>query len=141
MDFKQTEGQRSPINMHHVHLFASDIGKSLEFYTKWFGAKVVWDDLYAGARNVFVQIGGGRIHFYDQPPRGNGKNAVHHLGFQIDDLDALYKRMEEGGFPLRQPVKRSADGAYLMVEAPDGVLLELFEPLPERMKKLGSFYF
>jgi len=28
-----------------------------------------------------------------------------------------------------------------MVEAPDGVLLELFEPLPERMKKLGSFYF
>jgi len=31
MDFRQAEGQRSPINMHHVHLFASDIDKSLEF--------------------------------------------------------------------------------------------------------------
>jgi len=146
MSFSETANrgakwQRSPINMHHVHLFASDIDASLKFYAKWFGAKVIWDGIYANARNVFVQIGGGRIHFYDQPPRGDGKNAYHHLGFQIDDLDGLYKRMEEEGFPLRQPIKRSADGAYLMVEAPDGVLLELFEPLPERMKSLGPYYF
>jgi catechol 2,3-dioxygenase-like lactoylglutathione lyase family enzyme len=147
MSFSETangganEGQRSPINMHHVHLFASDIDASLKFYAKWFGATVIWDGIYANARNVFVQIGGGRIHFYDQPPRGDGKNAYHHLGFQIDDLDGLYKRMEEEGFPLHQAVKRSADGAYLMVEAPDGVLLELFEPLPERMKRLSSYYF
>ncbi|MBI4766980.1 MAG: VOC family protein [Deltaproteobacteria bacterium] len=44
--------QRSPFNLHHVHLFASDIKASLEFYAKWFGAKVVWDGLYANARNM-----------------------------------------------------------------------------------------
>ena len=135
------EEQRSPINMHHVHLFASDIDASLEFYAKWFGAKVIWDDIYANARNVFVQIGGGHIHFYNQPPRGDGKNAYHHLGFQVDDLDGLYKRMEEEGFPLRQPIKRFGDSAYLMVEAPDSVLLELFSPAPERRKEFGSYFF
>ncbi|MBI5606636.1 MAG: VOC family protein [Deltaproteobacteria bacterium] len=136
------EDQRSPINLHHVHIFASDIDASLKFYSRWFGARVIWDDNFAGARNVFVQIGGGHLHFYDQPPQGSGKNTFHHLGIQVDDLDALYLRLKEGGFPLRQPVKRFAEGAYLMVEAPDGVLLELFEtPPPERKKQYGSYFF
>ncbi|MBI4768569.1 MAG: VOC family protein [Deltaproteobacteria bacterium] len=135
------ESERSSFNLHHVHLFASNIKASLEFYAKWFGAKVVWDGLYADARNIFVQIGGGRLHFYDQPPRGDGKNTYHHLGIQVGDLDGLYQRMEREGFPLRQPIKRSADGAYLMVEAPDGVLLELFEPASERKKRFGSYFF
>ncbi len=135
------EGQRSPFNLHHVHLFASDIDASLKFYAEWFGAKVIWDGIYANARNVFVQIGGGRLHFYDQPPRGNGKNTFHHLGIQVDDLDGLYKRLEQEGFPLRQPIKRFGGSAYLMAEAPDGVLLELFSPSPETRKELGSFYF
>ena len=89
-----------------------------------------------------MQIGGGRLHFYDQPPQGNGKNTFHHLGIQVDDLDALYLRMTEGGFPLNQPVKRFPEGAYLMVKAPDGVLLELFETPPsERKKQYGSYFF
>lgn len=133
--------ERSPFNLHHVHIFASDIDASLAFYEKWFGARVVWDAPYAGARNVFVQIGGGRLHFYDQPPRDNGKNTFHHLGIQVDELDALYERMQAEGFPLRQPVKRSADGAYLMVEAPDGVLLELFEPATDRRAAIQGYYF
>ena len=94
------KGQRSSINMHHVHLFASDIDASLKFYEKWFGAEVVWDGMFANARNVFVRIGGGHIHFYDQPSRGDGQNTYHQLGFQIDDLDGLYAHMKEEGFPL-----------------------------------------
>jgi catechol 2,3-dioxygenase-like lactoylglutathione lyase family enzyme len=142
MDGNLNEVQRSPINLHHTHLFATDIDASLKFYSEWFGARVIWDGIFSGARNVYVQIGGGRLHFYDQPPRGNGKNAFHHLGFQVDDLDELYNRMKRAGFPLRQPVKRFPEGAYLMVEAPDGVLLELFETPPEQKKKqFGSYFF
>jgi len=136
------ENFRAPFNLHHVHLFASNIDASLKFYAEWFGGKVIWDGSFAGARNIFMQIGGGRVHFYDQPPQGQGKNTYHHLGIQVDDLDDLYRRMKEVGFPLPQPVKRSADGAYLMVEGPDGVLLELFEtPPPERKKLYGSYFF
>lgn len=141
IDNKVNEQQRSPINLHHVHIFASDIDASLKFYAKWFGAKVIWDGVFANARNIFVQIGGGHLHFYDQPPRGHGKNAYHHIGIQIDDLDSLYNRMKEEGFPLRQEVKHSTDGSYLMVEAPDGVLLELFQPPPDHRKRTGTYFF
>ena len=50
-------------HVHHVHLFASDIEKSLEFYRDAFGGKVVLDENMAGARNVFMRVGTGRIHF------------------------------------------------------------------------------
>jgi|SRR5699024_4282461 len=128
-------------HLHHVHIFASDLDASIAFYEKWFGAKVVWDGSYAGSRNVFMQIGEGRLHFYDQPPRGSGKNAFHHLGIQVEGVDELYERMRKDNFPLRQPVKRSADGAYLMVAAPDNVLLELFEPGESRKASLDNYYF
>ena len=55
-------------HIHHVHLFAADLQKSLTFYREAFDGKVILDENKAGARNVFMRIGTGRIHFYDQPP-------------------------------------------------------------------------
>lgn len=138
---EKEEPKRSPFNLHHVHLFASDIDASLAFYANWFGARVVWDNVFAGARNIFVQIGHGHLHFYDQPLRGQGKNAYHHIGIQVDDVDALYKRMQAEGFPLRRDVYHSPDGSYLMVEAPDGVLLECFQPPADHRKKTGDYFY
>ena len=51
-------------HLHHVHIFASDIDKSIAFYRECFGGQVVLDNLVAGSRNVFMRIGAGRIHFY-----------------------------------------------------------------------------
>lgn len=62
-------------HVHHVHLFASDIEKSLAFYRDAFGGKVVLDENMAGARNVFMRVGTGRIHFYDQVPSFSGREA------------------------------------------------------------------
>lgn len=112
---------------HHTHLFASDIEETLAFYTRWFDATVVADHDFGGARNVMVQVGTGMLNFYDQAPRGNGKNAVHHLGFQVDDLADLAQRMGDEGFELRSEVRQLPELDYLMIEAPDGVLLEVFE--------------
>ena len=46
-------------HIHHVHIFASDLAKSMEFYQKAFGGEVVLDVTVAGARNVFMKIGKG----------------------------------------------------------------------------------
>ncbi|MEM7326431.1 MAG: VOC family protein [Actinomycetota bacterium] len=116
--------------LHHTHLFASDIDASLRFYQQWFGAEVLGDEVFAGARNVLVAIGGGRLNFYDQPPRDRGRNAVHHLGIQTEDLDGLVARMRAGGVPFRKPITDTPDLSYVMVEGPDGVLLELFQADP-----------
>ena len=115
-------------SVHHTHLMASDIDASLEFYRHWFDAVVVADFDYAGARNVFVAVGSGRLHFYDQPPRSTERNAVNHIGLVVEGLDALAAAMAEAGIELPKGVQRFPDGNYLMVQAPDQVLLELFEP-------------
>ena len=112
---------------HHAHLFASDLDATLTFYRRWFDAQVVADRDFAGARNVMVRVGTGLLNFYDQAPRDTGRNAVHHLGFQVDDLADLVSRMHDAGFPLRSPIRELPELDYIMIEAPDGVLLEVFE--------------
>jgi len=114
-------------NLHHVHLFASDLNASLGFYREMFGAKVVFDQIVAGGRNVVIQIGTGLICFYDQPPRGEGPSAVHHLGIHADDISAVVAHMEEKGFKFRGPVRDLGELKYIMVEGPDRVMIEIFE--------------
>ncbi len=121
------EPQAVRARMHHAHLFASDLDAALEWYRHWFGAEVLADHTFAGARNVMVRIGDGRLNFYDQAPPDAGRNAVHHLGMQVADLAALARSMAEAGIGLRSEIRMLEELDYLMVEGPDGVLWELFE--------------
>jgi len=116
-----------PHHVHHVHLFASDIEKSLAFYKNFFGGIVVLDMEIAGARNVFMKVGTGRIHFYDQPPKMSGRGSIHHFGIQTDDVERDYQRMKSQGVEFNKTVVDLAFMKYIMVPAPDNVLIELFE--------------
>jgi catechol 2,3-dioxygenase-like lactoylglutathione lyase family enzyme len=114
-------------DLHHVHLFASDLNESLRFYREMFGARIIFDQIAAGVRNVLIRIGTGHINFYDQPPRGDGKNAVHHLGIFTDDISALVAHMEVKGFKFRSPIRDFGELKYIMLEGPDRLLIEVFE--------------
>ena len=116
-----------PCDLHHAHLFASNLDASLRFYREMFGAELVFDTEVAGARNVLIRIGGGHINFYDQPPKDSGRGAVHHLGIRTDDLAALVAHMEARGFQFRKTITDLGVLKYVMAQAPDGILLELFE--------------
>lgn len=115
------------VRFHHAHLFASDLDATVDFYRRWFGARVEADEVLVGSRNVMVVLGDGRLNFYDQPPRDRGRGAVHHLGLQVRDLASLVDRMRAGGVSFRKPIAEGEGFRYVMVEAPDGLLLELFE--------------
>lgn len=133
-------GSNKRFHLQHVHLFASDVDRTIAFYKKWFDAEVMWDGDYGGARNIFMKIGIGAMHLYDQLPRDQGRNAVHHLGMQVVGLEELFERMKAEGLSLPNPIRRNGGGGYFMLEAPDGVLLELFEPGPERPAEVRSYY-
>ncbi len=120
------------ISLHHTHLFASDVDRSIAFWRDHFGAVVVLDTVFAGARNVFMRIGEGRLHLYDQAPKHLGAGTVHHLGMETDELEALVGRLKAAGVSVTD-VRRHAEGDYAMAEGPDGLLLELFQPHAERL--------
>ncbi|MDE0382194.1 MAG: hypothetical protein OXI20_23410, partial [Rhodospirillales bacterium] len=85
----------------------------------------------AGSRNVFMRIGSGGLHLYDQPPRDTGRGAVHHIGIRSDDLRALVGRLKAAGVPFRSDIREFGTWRYIMCAAPDDVLLELFEFDPD----------
>ncbi len=114
-------------HLHHVHIFASDLNKSIKFYEDFFDGKVVLDMELAGARNVFMKVGNGRIHFYDQPPKFSGRGSIHHFGIQTDDLEGMVNKMRSKGVVFIKDITDAGFWKYIMVPAPDDILIELFE--------------
>ena len=116
-----------PHHIHHVHIFASDLDASIDFYTTFFGGKIILDMELAGARNVFMRIGTGRLHFYDQPPKQPGRGPIHHFGIQTDTIESVVAVMKSAGVPFKKEITDAGFWKYIMVPAPDDVLIELFE--------------
>ncbi len=114
-------------HVHHVHLFASDVKKSIQFYTYGFGGKVVADLEMAGARNIFIRIGKGRVHLYDQPPKHPVRGNIHHFGIQTDDIEAVIERLKSMGLNFQKGIVDFGFWKYVMVPAPDDILIELFQ--------------
>ncbi|NVM36347.1 MAG: VOC family protein [Candidatus Lokiarchaeota archaeon] len=123
------------VSLHHAHLFASNVDDSLKFYREMFGAKVLFDLEMAEARNVMIQIGSSKINFYDQSPKDLGRGAIHHLGIETDDLEALVEHMKSKGFQFIKKIKKFGPLKYLMAAAPDNVLLELFEVVKDKLSE------
>ena len=120
------------LSLHHTHLFASDVDRSIVFWRDHFGAVVLLDTEFAGARNVFMRVGEGRLHLYDQAPKHEGAGTVHHLGIETDELESLVERLRAAGVSVTD-VRRHDEADYAMAKAPDGLLLELFQPHAERL--------
>ena len=84
MTERSPSGENPPpaVHLHHVHLFAADIDATVAWWREKLGGVVAFDGEFASARNVFMEVGRGRLHLYDQPPRGAPGGAVHHVGIQ-----------------------------------------------------------
>jgi len=127
--------------MHHVHLFTHDLDATVAWWVDMLDGVVAFDGDFGGSRNVFMHVGDGRIHFYDQRPRDEGKGAAHHVGIRSDDLRALHARLVEKGVALRSGIREFGSWRYLMCPAPDDVLLELFEVEGDQLDPALADYF
>jgi len=115
------------VRLDHTHIFASHLEATVTFYRTMFGARVVYDTTLVGRRNVRLDIGGAALHVYDQAPRSADRGLIHHIGIRTDDLESLMTHMRTNGVVFRKTVTEDHRFRYVMCEAPDGVLLELYE--------------
>ena len=121
------------VSLDHVHLFSSDPTATEAFFVEMLGAERVWDEEAAGVRTIRLRLGRAFVNLYAQPPRGERGGAFHHLGVHTDDLDGLVARMKSRGFQFRNAIREEPRFRYVMVAAPDDLLIELFESRePER---------
>jgi catechol 2,3-dioxygenase-like lactoylglutathione lyase family enzyme len=115
------------VGLDHVHIFASDVSATVDFFCKMFGATLVWDEEAAGARNIRLALGSAFLQIYEQAPKAPRGGAVHHLGIETDDLEALVSRMKTHGFQFRNSIRDEPKFRYVMISGPDDLLIELFE--------------
>ncbi len=115
------------VSLHHAHIFASDITATVAWWRTMLGGEVVFDGDFGGARNVFMRVGDGRLHIYDQRPLDGSHSAVHHLGICCDDLPEKMAEMQAKGVIFRSDIREFGNWRYIMCAAPDDVLLELFQ--------------
>ena len=124
-----------------MHIFASNIEKSIKFYEEFFGGEIILDAELAGARNVFIKIGNGRLHLYDQPPKSPGKGSIHHFGIQTDDIEGALSKLRSGGVVLKKGITDLGFWKYVMVPAPDEILIELFQVDKTKLPPQYAGYF
>ena len=128
-------------HVHHVHIFASDIEKSINFYAEFFEGQAILDSELAGARNVFMRIGNGRLHLYDQPPKTLSKGSIHHFGIQTDDIEGVVSKLKSRGVLFKKGITDLGFWKYIMVPAPDEILIELFQVDKTRLPPQFLNYF
>jgi catechol 2,3-dioxygenase-like lactoylglutathione lyase family enzyme len=129
------------VSLDHAHIFSSNLAATLDFFVDLLGAEIVWDEEAASTRCLRLRLGTGFLHVYDQPPKGERGGTVHHLGVATDDLVALVERMKQRGYLFRNGIRDEPKFLYVMVAAPDNLLIELFQTKEPRRWQLSPAAF
>jgi len=126
-------------NIDHIGIAVKDIKTANHLYEKLLG-KPPYKLEEVSDQNVltsFFQIGESKVELLQATSedssiakfiekRGEG---IHHLAFEVDDIEATMKEMEEKGFRLLYPRPRpGADGKLINFIHPkdaNGVLIEI----------------
>jgi catechol 2,3-dioxygenase-like lactoylglutathione lyase family enzyme len=112
-----------PLDLHHAHLFASNIDATVKWWCQHMGAKVIFDKELSGSRNVFLAVGTGRPHVYDQAPRDQGRGAIHRLGIKVANLRDVWRRLQAQGITSPHGLRELDGWRYVMISAPDSLSL------------------
>ncbi len=114
-------------HLHHIHVYASNVDESVRFYREHFGAKVVMDTEIAGARNVLMRIGNGRLCIDDRPPKHTQRGPISYFAIQTDDIEKNVERLAAKGVSVYREITDLGYMKYIMIFAPDNVVIEYFQ--------------
>ena len=121
--------QTTPIALHHVHFFGAQNAEMRAWYEKVFGAK----PRPAGGTFLVADLPGVALNFSPSPEPviGTSGRSLEHIGFEVKDLEAFCKRLEEMGIKLSVTYRRAeALGlGVAFVTDPWGTSIELNEGL------------
>ena len=120
---------------HHVGLFVKDAQKSLDFYTRGLGGKVVFSFPMSGSDRVINLVDLGNNAVIEIIPRGSGDEELNahwaHLAVRTDDARAAYDMAMKAGAVSRSEPNESSLGTMAVCNAfvygPDREVIEFFQ--------------
>jgi catechol 2,3-dioxygenase-like lactoylglutathione lyase family enzyme len=128
--------------LKHIALSTQDVERTARFYIEVFGMKEIARIDDPGTRGCFLSDGDINLAILnfknDQAAgveRGKGFSGIHHIGFQVENLEAIAERLAAAGAARRDDVNqalgvggRQAHGnVEVKYGGPDGVMLDVSE--------------
>ena len=130
----------SQYRLAHTMIRVRDLEKSLDFYTRILGMKVLRQKEYPGGKftNTFVGYGPEETHpaieltyNWDQEEPYDMGNGWGHVALEVPDVYAACEALQSVGGNITRPPGPMKNGTRVIafVEDPDGYKVELLEPL------------
>jgi catechol 2,3-dioxygenase-like lactoylglutathione lyase family enzyme len=126
----------------HIALSTQDVEKTARFYIDVFGMKEIARIDDPGTTGCFLSDGDLNLAILnfknDQAAgveRGKGFSGIHHIGFQVESLEAIAERLATAGARRRDDVNQALRVGGRQVHGnvevkyggPDGVMLDVSE--------------
>jgi glyoxylase I family protein len=127
----------------HIAIATQDPEKTAQFYKEVFGLKEIAKINSPGATGFHLTD--GDINFAvlkfknDQTagvPQGKAYSGLHHIGFEVDSIEAVDKILAAAGAPIRDDINQALGlgrnlashvNAEVKYSAPDGVIIDISE--------------
>ena len=127
-------------HINHVCIAVRDIEDTVRLYDTVFGVgQVEVKDIEdQGVRAALIKVGGSQLEFIEPVDQAGSVarfverrgDALHHLCFEVDDLDATLERLDASGVELIDATARkglSGMIAFVHPRSTRGVLIELVD--------------
>ena len=122
----------------HTMIRVYDLEKSIDFYTRLMGMKLLRRKEFSEGRFTLAFVGYGEekegavielTHNWDQEECYEMGTAFGHLAIGVNDIYGVCKILEEEGVPIPRPAGPMKGGERIIafVEDPDGYKIELIE--------------
>lgn len=124
----------------HTMIRVSDLDKSLDFYTRLLGMRVLRQKEYPEGKftNTFIGYGAEETdtvieltYNWDQAEPYDKGNAWGHLALEVPDVYSTCEALQKEGVNIPRPAGPMKHGNRVIafIEDPDGYKIELLEPL------------
>lgn len=120
----------------HVHLRSPDPERTARFYVDVLGASDAGSGEVRGALRRTVELGGLKIFIEEVPaatpaPPPAPFMGLEHMGFCVNDLDAVAATLAQHGVPLVGGIEQVRPGIRIaFIEGPERVHIEIIERKP-----------
>ena len=127
----------------HIALSTQDVDKTAKFYIDVFGMKEIARIDSPGARGYYLSDGDLNLAILNFKSdavagveRGTEWSGIHHIGFQVESLEAITERLAAAGSEPRDDVnqalgvghgRREHGNVEVKYSGPDGVMVDVSE--------------
>ena len=127
------------MRLQHVGLVVSDLERSRHFYAEALGLEEVPRPANFTFAGAWFRFGDDELHLLVEADTTGGAGQAdagagaafgltHHIAFEVDDLEAACKRLDDAGVELTGgPMPRGDGVTQVFFLDPDGYVLELFQ--------------